>query len=79
MKVGILGAASSKFGELWDLSPRTLVAKTVDEAIASSPIKITDIHAIYVGNMFSGILGSQQNSGAQWEPQRHDSKKMPCA
>lgn len=64
MKVGILGVASSKFGELWDVSPRTLVVKTVAEAVASSFTKLDDIDAIYVGNMLSGILGNQENLGA---------------
>lgn len=64
MQVGILGAASSKFGELWDVSPRKLVYDTVNEAFFGSGIKLSEIEAIYVGNMLSGILGNQENLGA---------------
>lgn len=64
MKVGILGAASSKFGELWDISPKQLVNQTIKETIANSNIKISEVEAIYVGNMLSGILGNQENLGA---------------
>lgn len=64
MKVGILGAASSKFGELWEVSPRKLVKETVKEAILNSGIKLEEIEAIYVANMLSGILGNQENLGA---------------
>ncbi len=63
-KVGILGAASSKFGELWNMSPRYLVRKTAQEALSNSHFSIKDIDAIYVGNMLSGILGNQENLGS---------------
>lgn len=64
MKVGILGVESSKFGELWDTAPRTLVKKTVQGAIEKSHLKLSEIEAIFVGNMLSGILGHQENLGA---------------
>lgn len=64
MEIGILGAASSKFGELWDVSPRKLVTETVNEAVSNSGLKIGEIEAIYVANMLSGILGNQENLGS---------------
>jgi acetyl-CoA C-acetyltransferase len=64
MKVGVLGVATSKFGELWDISPRQLVREVVDEALSQSDLKLGEIDALYVGNMLSGILGGQENLGA---------------
>lgn len=64
MKVGILGASSSKFGELWQTSPRNLVRQTVFLATDNANLKMSEIEAIYVGNMLSGILGNQENLGA---------------
>lgn len=63
-KVGVLGVSSSKFGELWGVSPKKLVYETVTEAVNLSNLKISEIEAIYVGNMLSGILGNQENLGA---------------
>lgn len=64
MKVGVLGVATTKFGELWDISPRQLVKEAASEAVTVSRMKFSEIEAIYVGNMLSGILGGQENLGA---------------
>ena len=64
MKVAVLGVATTQFGELWDMSPRTLVRQAVSEALTKSDLSITAIDALYVGNMLSGILGGQENLGA---------------
>lgn len=64
MKVGVLGAATTKFGELWETSPRQLVREVVSEALTNSHLKLKDIDGLYVGNMLSGILGGQENLGA---------------
>ncbi len=64
MKVGILGAATTKFGELWNRSPRDLVREAVSGALNDSGLKREDIGAIYVGNMLSGTLGGQDHLGA---------------
>jgi len=63
-KVAILGVGTTKFGELWGISPRTLVRQAVAEALADAHLKLKDIEALYVGNMLSGILGGQENLGA---------------
>src|SRR3989338_4669482 len=64
MQIGILGAATTKFGELWGISPRQLVREVVAEALADSNLKLKDIDALFVGNMLSGILGGQEHLGA---------------
>lgn len=64
MKVAILGAATTKFGELWHLSPRTLIKEAVSSALIQSSLSLSDIDAIFVGNMLSGILGGQEHLGA---------------
>lgn len=64
MKVAVLGVKSSKFGELWNVSPRQLVKETVNGALTDSHLKINEIEAVYIGNMLSGILGGQENLGA---------------
>ena len=64
MKIAVLGVGTTKFGELWEVSPRTLVKEAVFEALADANLKLADIDALYVGNMLSGILGGQENLGA---------------
>ncbi len=64
MKVAVLGTGTTKFGELWEVSPRTLVREAVNEALADAQLDIKEIEAVYIGNMLSGILGGQENLGA---------------
>ena len=64
MKVAVLGVGTTKFGELWGVSPRALVREAVEEALIDANLKLADIEALYVGNMLSGILGRQENLGA---------------
>ncbi len=64
MKVAILGAATTKFGELWNISPRALINEAVAGALTQSHLALADINAIFVGNMLSGILGGQEHLGA---------------
>lgn len=64
IKIPVLGVGTTKFGELWEVSPRTLVKEAVDEALTDAGLKINDIEALFVGNMLSGILGNQENLGA---------------
>ena len=63
-KVAVLGAATTKFGELWHTSPRMLIKESVGQALENSHLSPTDIDAIFVGNMLSGILGGQEHLGA---------------
>jgi len=64
MKIAVLGVGTTKFGELWGISPRALVREAVKEALIDANLKLADIEALYVGNMLSGILGRQENLGA---------------
>lgn len=64
MKIAVLGAATTKFGELWNISPRALVKEAVNEALEQSGCTLKDIDALFVGNMLSGILGGQEHLGA---------------
>jgi len=64
MNVNILGAATTKFGELWHLSPRDLVRTAVSEVLSSSGLKAADLEAVFVGNMLSSSLGGQDHLGA---------------
>lgn len=61
MKINVLGAATTKFGELWNISPRTLAKEVMDSALKQSGIKSLQIDALFVGNMLAGILGNQAN------------------
>ncbi len=63
MNISILGASTTKFGELWDRSPRSLVQEAVNGAMIEAGIKKDRIEALFVGNMLSGILGGQEQLG----------------
>lgn len=64
MKVQIVGGYTTKFGELWEKSPKELACEAVNGALKQSDLEIKDINALYVGNMLSGILGGQEHLGA---------------
>ncbi|KKQ29771.1 MAG: Acetyl-CoA acetyltransferase [Candidatus Levybacteria bacterium GW2011_GWA2_37_36] len=64
MKINILGGATTKFGELWSISPRTLANEAMDGALKQSKIKSSQIDALFVGNMLAGILGNQANTAS---------------
>jgi acetyl-CoA C-acetyltransferase len=64
MKISILGAYATKFGELWNVSPRTLAKEAMENALKASGLKAAQIDALFVGNMLSGILGNQANLGS---------------
>lgn len=64
MNIVILGGATTKFGELWQTSPRDLVKEAVHGAFSCAGIKSSAIQAVFVGNMLSGCLGGQEHLGA---------------
>ncbi|MEK9143695.1 MAG: thiolase domain-containing protein [Patescibacteria group bacterium] len=64
MNVSIIGAANTKFGELWDVSPRALAREVVFGALKDAGIEVRQIQALFVGNMLSGMLGGQEHLGA---------------
>jgi len=64
MNIYIIGAATTKFGELWGVSPRTLATTAVSNALKDAEITTKEIEALFVGNMLSGMLGGQEHLGA---------------
>lgn len=64
MKINILGAYATKFGELWNVSPRALAKEAVGRALKMAGLDIKKIDALFVGNMLAGILGNQANLGS---------------
>ncbi len=74
MNIYVTGTGITKFGELWNISPRTLAGAAMDEAIAEAGITRTKIDALFVGNMLSGILGRQEHLGAFFA----DELKLDC-
>jgi len=64
MNIFIIGAATTKFGELWGISPRTLAHQAVTGALSDAGTMLNRIDALYVGNMLSGMLGGQEHLGA---------------
>jgi len=64
MNVYVSGIATTKFGELWSASPRSLARRAVFGALKDAGTKVEDVHALFVGNMLSGMLGGQEHLGA---------------
>lgn len=64
MEAFVIGAATTRFGELWGISPRTLAHEAFGHAIKDSGVDKNRLEALFVGNMLSGILGGQEHLGA---------------
>jgi acetyl-CoA C-acetyltransferase len=64
MNIFVTGAATTKFGELWGVSPRALAREAFENALKDSGFRKNQIEALFVGNMLSGILGGQEHLGA---------------
>lgn len=64
MKIYVSGAATTKFGELWGISPRTLAREAVVHALEDARLSVRNVQALFVGNMLSGMLGGQEHLGA---------------
>lgn len=62
--VAVIGVGLTKFGELWDLSFRQLIAEAGSKAILDAKIEGKDIDALYVGSMSSGRFVDQEHIGA---------------
>lgn len=60
-KVAIIGASSTKFGELWDISFRQMIVEAGARAIEDAGIDGKQIDAMYVGNMSAGQFISQEH------------------
>lgn len=64
MKLFISGSATTKFGERWEVSPRSLAKEAVENALHDADIDHSTVDALFVGNMLSGMLGGQEHLGA---------------
>lgn len=64
MNIYIIGAATTKFGELWGVSPRALASQAVQGALSDANLESSKVQALFVGNMLSGMLGGQEHLGA---------------
>ncbi len=64
MKIYVTGAATTQFGELWEVSPRSLARGSVFSALKDADTEPKAVEALFVGNMLSGMLGGQEHLGA---------------
>ena len=64
MNINVSGIGITKFGELWDVSPRSLAHQAVEAALEDAGLTASDIDVLIVANMLSGILGNQEHLGA---------------
>ena len=64
MNIYVTGAATTKFGELWGISPRALARQAVSDALIDASLDVSRVEALFVGNMLSGMLGGQEHLGA---------------
>ncbi len=58
-EVAIIGAGSTKFGELWGQSFRALGLEAGMKAMASADLSGEEIDAVYIGNMSSRFIAQQ--------------------
>ena len=59
--VFVIGAGSTKFGELWELGIRELISIAAANAAKSAGVGLNDVDSVFVANCFSGIVNSQLN------------------
>ena len=59
--VAIIGVGMTRFGELWDRSIRSMGIEAGLGAIQDAGIYSTDLEALYMGNMASGLLIKQEH------------------
>lgn len=64
MRVKVLGAAVTKFGELWDRDLRSLLHEAVTGAVADAGVALSQIEAVYVANMGAEAYSGQAHLGA---------------
>jgi len=62
--VAIVGAAMTKFGELWDLSLRDIGLESGMRALMDARMETEDIDALFLGNMSAGRFIQQEHIGA---------------
>jgi len=63
-EVAIVGAAMTKFGELWDHSLRDIGLESGMMALMDAGMETEDIQALFLGNMSAGRFIQQEHIGA---------------
>lgn len=63
-EVAIVGAAMTKFGELWDSSLRDIGLESGMRALMDARMETEDIDALFLGNMSAGRFIQQEHIGA---------------
>lgn len=63
MKISVLGAATTNFGELWEKSLRDLAREASLAALKDADLVPKDVEAVFISNMLSGILLGQEQLG----------------
>lgn len=64
MRVAVIGAGCSKFGELWEKGFREIYLEAGLKAIENAGIEGKEIDALYVGNMSAGMFLGQEHVAA---------------
>jgi acetyl-CoA C-acetyltransferase len=64
MKVGVAGIYQTKFGELWQRSLEDLIQEAAQGAIENAGLEKEQIKAVFLANMLSDQLASQNHLGA---------------
>ena len=64
MKISILGAYQTKFGELWDKSLEDLASEAVLGTVKDAGIEFEDIQTAYFGNKMSPQMTGQNHVGS---------------
>ena len=62
--VAIVGAAMTRFGELWDRSLRDIGLESGMLALMDARLETEDVGALYLGNMSAGRFIQQEHIGA---------------
>ena len=63
-QVAIVGAAMTKFGELWDRSLRDIGLESGMLALMDAKLETEDVEALFLGNMSAGRFIQQEHIGA---------------
>lgn len=61
----VTGYYTTKFGELWEQSLYDLVRESIEGALRQTKLEISQIDAIFYGNMMSGVLGNNLHANAK--------------
>ena len=61
MKIAVISAYQTKFGEFWDRSLSDLIAEAIFETVKGSKINLKQVQSIFIGNMLSSLTSDQNH------------------